>query len=103
MRLSVLDQSPIISGHDAPRAIAETLALARRADELGYERYWLAGHHAIPALGHPCPEGRGAPPRARTPRVRIGTRGVVLPHASALPLPEAMRTPVGLFPARLDL
>ncbi|HKB82229.1 MAG TPA: LLM class flavin-dependent oxidoreductase, partial [Burkholderiales bacterium] len=36
MRLSVLDQSPIISGHDARRAIEETLALARRADELGY-------------------------------------------------------------------
>src|SRR5207245_2870942 len=56
MRLSVLDQSPIIRGHDARRAIEETLALARRADELGYYRYWLAEHHAIAALADPCPE-----------------------------------------------
>jgi len=38
MRLSILDQSPIISGHDARRAIEETIALARRAEELGYYR-----------------------------------------------------------------
>src|SRR5213079_2735643 len=73
MRLSVLDQSPIISGHDARRAIEETLALARRADELGYERYWLAEHHAIAALGDPCPEVLDARLGAEPKRIRIGT------------------------------
>ena len=29
MKLSVLDQSPILSGHSAAQAIAETLKLAR--------------------------------------------------------------------------
>ena len=38
------------------QAIEETLKLARRADELGYHRYWLAEHHAIGALADPCPE-----------------------------------------------
>jgi alkanesulfonate monooxygenase SsuD/methylene tetrahydromethanopterin reductase-like flavin-dependent oxidoreductase (luciferase family) len=56
VRLSILDQSPVISGHDARRAIEETLVLARRADEPGYYRYWLAEHHAIAALADPCPE-----------------------------------------------
>ena len=56
MKLSILDQSPVIGGHDARRAIEETLALARRAEELGYYRYWLAEHHAIAALADPCPE-----------------------------------------------
>ena len=50
MRLSILDQSPVIDGLGARRAIAETIALARRADELGYHRYWLAEHHALAAL-----------------------------------------------------
>src|SRR3954465_9506746 len=68
MRLSVLDQSPIISGHDARRAIEETLALARRADELGYYRYWLAEHHAIAALSGPCPQGLVGRPGAEEPR-----------------------------------
>ena len=38
MKLSILDQSPIIGGQDARRAVLETLALARRADALGYCR-----------------------------------------------------------------
>jgi alkanesulfonate monooxygenase SsuD/methylene tetrahydromethanopterin reductase-like flavin-dependent oxidoreductase (luciferase family) len=56
VKLSVLDQSPIISGHSAARALAETLALAKRVEALGYNRYWLAEHHAIGALADPCPE-----------------------------------------------
>jgi alkanesulfonate monooxygenase SsuD/methylene tetrahydromethanopterin reductase-like flavin-dependent oxidoreductase (luciferase family) len=56
MRLSVLDQSPVIGALGARRAIEETLALARRVEELGYHRYWLAEHHALAALADPCPE-----------------------------------------------
>src|SRR5258706_370153 len=103
MRLSVLDQSPIISGHDAQRAIAETLALARRADELGYERYWLAEHHAIAALGDPCPEVLVARLGAETKRIRIGTGGVLLPYYSAFRVAEAFRMLEALYPARIDL
>ncbi len=54
--LGVLDQSPVISGHSPARAIAETVSLARLAEELGYRRYWLAEHHAIAALADPSPE-----------------------------------------------
>ena len=77
MRLSVLDQSPVIRGHDARRAISETLALARRAEQLGYHRYWLAEHHAIAALADPCPEVLLARLGAETSRMRIGTGGVL--------------------------
>ncbi len=72
MRLSVLDQSPVISGLDARRAIDATLDLARRADELGFHRYWLAEHHAIAALADPCPEVLLARLGAETRRIRIG-------------------------------
>src|SRR4249919_4063626 len=103
MRLSVLDQSPIISGHDARRAIEETLALARRADELGYERYWLAEHHAIAALADPCPEVLVARLGAETRRMRIGTGGVLLPYYSAFRTAEAFRMLEALYPGRIDL
>src|SRR6266487_3713514 len=39
--LSILDQSPIAEGATAADALANTLDLARLADELGYHRYWL--------------------------------------------------------------
>ena len=103
MRLSILDQSPIISGHDARRAIEETLALARRADELGYYRYWLAEHHAIAALGDPCPEILVARLGAETQRIRVGTGGVLLPYYSAFRVAESFRLLEALYPGRIDL
>jgi luciferase family oxidoreductase group 1 len=103
MRLSVLDQSPIINGLDARRAIAETLRLAKRADALGYERYWLAEHHAIAALADPCPEVLLARLGAETSRIRIGSGGVLLPYYSAFRTAEAFRMLEALYPGRIDL
>ena len=103
MRLSILDQSPIISGHDARRALEETIALARRADELGYYRYWLAEHHAIAALADPCPEVLVARLSAETKKLRIGTGGVLLPYYSAFRVAETFRMLEALYPGRIDL
>jgi len=103
MRLSILDQSPVISGQDASRAVAETLALARRAEELGYERYWLAEHHAIAALADPCPEVLLARLGAETRRMRVGTGGVLLPYYSAFRTAETFRMLEALYPGRVDL
>lgn len=103
MRLSVLDQSPVISGHFAARAIEETLALARRADQLGYHRYWLAEHHAIAALADPCPEVLLARLGAETTRMRVGTGGVLLPYYSAFRTAESFRMLEALYPGRIDL
>ena len=103
MKLSVLDQSPIISGHGAARAIDETLQLARRADALGYSRYWLAEHHAIGALADPCPEVLLARLGAETKRLRVGTGGVLLPYYSAFRTAEAFRMLEAMYPRRVDL
>lgn len=103
MRLSVLDQSPIISGHSPKEAIAETLKLARAAERLGYSRYWLAEHHAIGALADPCPEVLLARLGAETSTIRIGTGGVLLPYYSAFKVAEIFRMLEALYPSRLDL
>jgi len=103
MQLSILDQSPVISGLGARRAIEETLALARRADQLGYQRYWLAEHHAIAALADPCPEVLLARLGAETRRLRIGTGGVLLPYYSAFRTAETFRMLEALYPGRVDL
>lgn len=103
MRLSVLDQSPIISGLGAARAIEETIGLARRADELGYTRYWLAEHHAIAALADPCPEVLLARLGAETRRIRVGTGGVLLPYYSPFRVAESFRMLEALYPGRIDL
>ena len=103
MRLSILDQSPVIEGLGAQRAIEETLALAKRADELRYQRYWLAEHHAIAALADPCPEVLLARLGAETRRLRIGSGGVLLPYYSAFRTAESFRMLEALYPGRIDL
>src|SRR5260221_12032217 len=98
MRLSILDQSPVLSGLGARRAIEETLALARRVDELGYHRYWLAEHHAIAALADPCPEVLLARLGNETPRLSVRADGVRLPHSNSFP--DAVTYPIlgALYP-----
>jgi luciferase family oxidoreductase group 1 len=103
MHLSILDQSPVISGQGAARAIRETLALARRAEALDYYRYWLAEHHAIAALADPCPEILLARLGAETSRMRIGTGGVLLPYYSPFRIAESFRMLEALYPGRIDL
>ena len=93
----------MIAGLGARRAIEETIALAKRADELGYHRYWLAEHHAIAALADPCPEVLLARLGAETRRIRVGTGGVLLPYYSAFRTAETFRMLEALYPGRIDL
>src|SRR5215207_4755076 len=103
MRLSVLDQSPISEGSTGPQALANTLDLARLADELGYHRYWVAEHHGGPMLAGPAPEVLIGPIAAATERIRVGSGGVMLPHYSPLKVAESFSLLSGLFPGRIDL
>ena len=84
MLLGVLDQSPIAEGSAPAQALHNSLDLAELTDRLGYHRYWVAEHHATPALACAAPEiliGAIAP---RTRRIRVGSGGVMLPHYSPL-------------------
>ena len=103
LKLSILDQSPIISGHTPAQAIAETIKLAQVAEQLGYYRYWLAEHHALAALADPCPEILVARIAAVTSTLRVGTGGILLPHYSPLKVAEQFRMLEALYPGRIDL
>jgi luciferase family oxidoreductase group 1 len=103
MHLSVLDQSPIRKEGSAAQAIAETIALAKACDRLGYHRYWLAEHHNSNSFAGSCPEiliGRVA---QETQRLRVGSGGVMLPHYSPLKVAEQFRMLDVLNPGRIDL
>ena len=77
--LSVLDQSPVISGHSSGEAIAATIGLAVAAERLGFSRYWLAEHHGLIGLADPCPEILLTRIAAATRTIRVGTGGIMLP------------------------
>jgi luciferase family oxidoreductase group 1 len=102
MRLSVLDQSPISQGSSGSQALHNTIDLARAADRLGYERYWVAEHHGGPMLAGPSPEALIGPIAAATERIRVGSGGVMLPHYSPFKVAETFSLLAGLFPGRIE-
>lgn len=101
--LSVLDQSPVISGHSPGEAIAATIELAVAAERLGFSRYWLAEHHGLLGLADPCPEILLTRVAAATSTIRVGTGGIMLPYYSAFKVAEVFRMLETLYPGRIDL
>jgi len=103
VKLSVLDQSPVSAGFTPADALHNTIDLAQAADRLGYERYWIAEHHAIATLASPAPEVLIARVAAETAGIRVGAGGVLLPHYSPLKVAEVFRMLYALYPNRIDL
>src|SRR5258708_10256360 len=103
LQLSVLDQTPIRKGSDAPQALQETIQLARLADKLGFKRYWLSEHHNTRTLAGASPEILIARLAAETRQIRLGSGGIMLPNHSTLKVAENFRLLEALYPGRIDL
>jgi len=101
--LSVLDQSPVSEGSTGADALRNSIDLARHAETLGYERYWIAEHHGTPMLASAAPEILIAEVAAATSRIRVGSGGVMLPHYSPLKVAEVFSMIAALHPGRIDL
>ncbi|MEJ0002940.1 MAG: MsnO8 family LLM class oxidoreductase [Pararobbsia sp.] len=103
VKLSVLDQTPVIQGHTAADAVAATIDLAQLADDLGYTRYWCAEHHGLYGVANPAPEVMLARLGSVTRRIRLGSGGVMLPYYTPFKIAEQFRMLEALFPNRIDL
>src|ERR671910_1835420 len=101
--LSVLDVSPVSSGSDGAQALRNTLELARLADRLGCERYWLAEHHNLPSIASSAPEIMIGHVANVTERIRVGAGGIMLPNHAPLKVAETFRVLEALHPERIDL
>ncbi|WP_336626343.1 MULTISPECIES: LLM class flavin-dependent oxidoreductase [unclassified Microbacterium] len=101
--LSVLDLVPVRTGQTSAQAVASSLALAARADELGYRRYWFAEHHNMPAVASTTPPVLAAAAAARTTSIRVGSGGVMLPNHAPLVVAEQFAALEAIAPGRVDL
>ncbi len=101
--LSVLDVVPLRQGATAGQALAESLALARHVEALGYRRYWFAEHHGMPGIASAVPAVLVGQVAAATSTIRVGSGGVMLPNHAPLAIAEQFGTLEALFPGRIDL
>jgi luciferase family oxidoreductase group 1 len=79
-----------------------TLDLARNAERLGYQRYWLPSTTNMPGIASAAtavdrPRGRGHV------HIRVGSGGIMLPNHSPLVIAEQFGTLESLVPGRIDL
>jgi luciferase family oxidoreductase group 1 len=91
------------AGEAAGSAIARSVDLARHVEQLGYKRYWLAEHHAIPGLACSATPVLIGHVAAATKTIRVGSGGVMLPNHAPLVVAEQFGTLEALYPGRIDL
>ncbi|WP_082007958.1 LLM class flavin-dependent oxidoreductase [Microbacterium mangrovi] len=101
--LSVLDLSPFGSGQTPADGLRASIDLARRAEQLGYRRYWLAEHHLNPGISGAAPHVLLAAIAAATERIRIGTAATIIGNSTPLQVVEAAGVVSALHPGRFDL
>lgn len=101
--LSVLDLIPVTSGQQVSEAVANSIDLARRTEEYGYRRFWIAEHHLNPGVAGSAPVVAIALVAANTSNIRVGSGAVLAGNYSALGIVEQFGLIDALHPGRLDL
>jgi luciferase family oxidoreductase group 1 len=101
--LGVLDLAPVPDGSTAGAALRATIDLARRTEELGFARFWVAEHHGMPGVASSSPPVLIGHIADATSAIRVGSGGVMLPNHSSLVVAEQFGMLEALHPGRIDL
>ncbi|MCF6410766.1 LLM class flavin-dependent oxidoreductase [Pseudalkalibacillus salsuginis] len=100
---SVLDLAPILAGGTPSESFQNTVDLAQHAEKWGYNRYWLAEHHNMPAIASSATSVVIGHVAANTSKIRVGSGGIMLPNHAPLVIAEQFGTLESMFPGRIDL
>ncbi len=100
---SVLDLAPITEGNTAATSFKNSLDLAQRAEQLGYNRYWLAEHHNMDSVASSATAVLIGYIAGGTKTIRVGSGGIMLPNHAPLIVAEQFGTLASLYPDRIDL
>lgn len=101
--LSILDLAAIGDGETIADSFEGSVALARLAEEAGYQRVWYAEHHSIDTIASSATAVLIAHIAAHTENIRLGAGGIMLPNHSPLVIAEQFGTLATLHPGRIDL
>ena len=82
--ISVLDLSPITQGSNPGQALHNSLDLARRAEDFGYNRYWVAEHHNMAGIASAATAVVIGHIAGGTEVIRVGSGGIMLPNHAPL-------------------
>ena len=101
--LSILDLVVVKQGGTALTAIQETVRLAKHAEHLGFERFWMSEHHNMEHIASAATSLLIGHVAEQTNKIRVGSGGIMLPNHSPLVIAEQFGTLATLYPNRIDL
>jgi luciferase family oxidoreductase group 1 len=100
---SVLDLAPVPEGSTVADALRNTGEIARRAENSGYHRYWVAEHHNLAGIASSATSVLIGHIAGLTKSIRVGSGGIMLPNHAPLIIAEQFGTLATLYPGRIDL
>lgn len=101
--LSLLDFCTVYPGESPAESMERSVALARKAEELGFSRVWYSEHHNMASIASSSPAVLISHIGARTSTIRLGAGGVMLPNHSPYVIAEQFGMLAELYPDRIDL
>lgn len=103
MRLSILDQVPMSRGETPMDALMQTIELVQFAEEIKYDRYFVAEHHNTTGLISHAPEILMTRLLSITSSINIGSAGILLPQYSPYKVAENANLLEAMFPGRVTI
>lgn len=101
--LSLIDFATIFEGERPGDSFKRSVAMAQKAEVLGFKRIWYAEHHNMPTISSSAPAVLISHIGAHTNTIRLGAGGVMLPNHSPYVIAEQFGTLAELYPDRIDL
>jgi len=100
---SILELALIVSGSTVADTLKDTVELAQKAEEMGYNRIWLAEHHNTVTIASSATAVLIGHVASNTKKIRVGSGGIMLPNHAPLIIAEQFGTLGTLYPNRIDL
>jgi len=100
---SLLELASVREGDSVATTLANSVAYAQHAEQLGYKRFWLAEHHNMEGISSAATSVLVGHIAGKTERIRVGSGGIMLPNHPPLVVAEQFGTLECLYPGRIDL
>ena len=86
--ISILDLALVGRDETVKQALDGCVALAQKAEKLGYRRIWYAEHHNMKTIASSATSVLIAHVAAHTETIRLGAGGIMLPTHAPLTIAE---------------
>lgn len=100
---SILELASVAKDSSIGETFKRCLDLAQKAENFGYNRFWLAEHHNMISIASSATAVLIGYIAGGTKNIKVGSGGIMLPNHSPLIVAEQFGTLGSLYPNRINL